>query len=228
MKTAILFFALALTLFAAREEATSARERAIVPIAALCASGEIDRLKIALGDGLDAGLSVSEIKEILIQLYAYAGFPRSLNALSAFMEVTQARAKNGVKDRAGEEAAAPPSDQSRLQFGAAMQTRLVGAPVKGAIYEFAPAIDVFLKEHLFADIFARGVLSLKDREIATIAALANIKGAESQLAAHIRIGMNTGLTQSQLAALADTFESAVDRKRAEVLREALNIAAPRH
>ncbi|KJS29540.1 MAG: hypothetical protein VR64_20520 [Desulfatitalea sp. BRH_c12] len=41
---------------------------------------------MALNQGLDAGLTVNEIKEILVQLYAYAGFPRSLNAIGTFMD----------------------------------------------------------------------------------------------------------------------------------------------
>jgi alkylhydroperoxidase/carboxymuconolactone decarboxylase family protein YurZ len=43
--------------------------------------------------------------------------------------------------------------------------------VKGEVYEFAPAIDQFLKEHLFGDIFGRDILDYETRKIATIAAL---------------------------------------------------------
>ena len=62
------------------------RQQAIIPIAAFTADGDMDRLKPALNKGLDDGLTVNEIKEVLVHLYAYTGFPRSLNALSAFME----------------------------------------------------------------------------------------------------------------------------------------------
>ena len=41
-----------------------------------------------------------------------------------------------------------PTDKSKLQFGTEMQTKLVGQPVKGEVYVFAPTIDQFLKEHL--------------------------------------------------------------------------------
>src|SRR5579871_4905873 len=59
----------------------TARQQAIVPIAALAAAGTMAKLNSVLNDGMDAGLTVSDAKEILLQLYAYAGFPRSLNAL---------------------------------------------------------------------------------------------------------------------------------------------------
>jgi hypothetical protein len=65
------------------------------------AVGNIPHLNTALNRGLDAGLSVGEIKEILIQLYAYTGFPRSLNALSELMKVLDARKQRGIQDPGG-------------------------------------------------------------------------------------------------------------------------------
>ncbi len=61
-------------------ETLSVRQRAIIPIAAFAAAGDMPKLRNALEQGLESGLTVSEIKEVLVQLYAYAGFPRSLNA----------------------------------------------------------------------------------------------------------------------------------------------------
>lgn len=62
------------------EQTLTARQQAIAPIGASMAVGDMPRLHDALNRGLDAGLTISESKEILVQLYAYAGFPRSLNA----------------------------------------------------------------------------------------------------------------------------------------------------
>jgi 4-carboxymuconolactone decarboxylase len=47
--------------------------------------------------------------------------------------------------------------------------------------EFAPRIDAFLKEHLFADIFNSDVLSYQRRELTTISALSAMQGVEPQL-----------------------------------------------
>jgi hypothetical protein len=55
-----------------------------------------------------------------------------------------------------------------------------------------------LKGHLFGDIFGRDNLDFQSREIATIAALANIEGVNAQLEAHFNIGFNTGLTEVQM------------------------------
>ena len=65
-----------------------AKETALVAISMYTAHGDMPRLKQALSTGLDAGLTVNEIKEVLVQLYAYCGFPRSLNALGNFMQLT--------------------------------------------------------------------------------------------------------------------------------------------
>src|SRR4051794_13136769 len=67
------------------------KQLAIAPIGAATARGDLPQLSAALEQGLNAGLSISDAKEVLVQLYAYAGFPRSLNALGELMTVLQAR-----------------------------------------------------------------------------------------------------------------------------------------
>lgn len=179
-------------------EGFDSKDKAIIPIAAFAASGEIDKLKVSLNDGLEAGLTINETKEILGQLYAYAGFPRSLNALAAFMQVLEERKNKGIEDVAGPESSPLPTDKTSLEFGAENQTKLIGVEVKGALFDFSPQIDEYLKSHLFGDIFARDVLTWKQREIATIATLANIPRVNSQLAAHYNISMNNNVTVDEL------------------------------
>ena len=78
------------------EGSLSARQQNIITIAAFTANGDLEQLKIALNEGLDAALSVNEIKEILVQMYAYAGFPCSLNAINTFMVVMDERQAKGI------------------------------------------------------------------------------------------------------------------------------------
>jgi alkylhydroperoxidase/carboxymuconolactone decarboxylase family protein YurZ len=125
--------------------ALTAKQQAIIPIAAFTADGDMDKLTSALNNGLDAGLTVNEIKEILVQLYAYAGFPRSLNAIGNFMSVMDERRKKGINDDMGKKVGPLPTNRSSIEFGTENQTKLAGAPVKGPLFEFAPAIDQFLK-----------------------------------------------------------------------------------
>ncbi len=52
------------------------QQKSLVAISSYTAQGKIPELNAALNDGLNAGLSVNEINEALVQLYAYCGFPR--------------------------------------------------------------------------------------------------------------------------------------------------------
>lgn len=204
-----------------KNQALSSKQQGIIPIAAFTAKGDLEKLKVSLNEGLDAGLTVNEIKEILVQLYAYTGFPRSLNGLSSFMGVMEERQNKGIKDKAGKEASPLPVNKSSVELGTDIQTRLVGKPVTGAVYTFAPVIDQFLKGHLFGDIFGRDNLDFQNREIATISALAGMDGVNPQLQAHFNVGLNTGLTEAQLKSLISVLRAKVDRKEAENAREIL-------
>ncbi|MDR1904106.1 MAG: carboxymuconolactone decarboxylase family protein [Treponema sp.] len=182
--------------------ALPARQQSIVAIASLAAFGDIERLKAALGEGLDAGLSVNEIKEVLIQLYAYAGFPRSLNAINAFNDVIKTREGSGITDTIGAEPTVLPRTADKYAAGRTNLERLSGvtnAPPAGYAV-FVPTIEVFLKEHLFADIFARGVLTWQDRELTTISVLSAIPGVNAQLQSHMGLAMYNGLDEAQMRA----------------------------
>ena len=98
----------------------------------------------------------------------------------------------------------------------------IGAPVKGPLFEFAPAIDEYLKTHLFGDIFARDNLDWQSRELATLGVLAALQGVESQLQAHMRISMNVGLTADPLRHLADVLAQRGWPAAAQRAREALD------
>src|SRR4051812_25063210 len=70
-----------------KDQNLNSRQEAIVNIASLTAIGNLEKLKPALATALEAGLTVNEIKEVLMHLYAYAGFPRSLRGIQTFMGV---------------------------------------------------------------------------------------------------------------------------------------------
>ncbi|KGY14435.1 4-carboxymuconolactone decarboxylase [Vibrio tubiashii] len=182
----------------ASEEGFNMKEQAIIPIAAFAANGDIPNLQKSLNEGLDSGLTINQIKEVLSQVYAYAGFPRSLNALAAFMQVVEERKEKGLKDEVGASSSALPTDRTSLSFGTDNQTKLIGVEVKGPLFDFAPQIDEYLKAHLFGNIFERDLLSWREREIATISMLATIPGVNSQLASHYNISMNNEVTESEL------------------------------
>ena len=207
-----------------KQHVLNQKQQCIIQIAAFTADGEINRLKPVLNQGLDAGLKVNEIKEVLVHLYAYTGFPRSLNALSAFMGVLDERKPKGIEDVPGKEASPVPADLNKDEYGAKVRAMLAGreTDISGARWQlFSPAIDTFLKEHLFADIFVRDVINHQDRELATIAALANMTGTEGQLRFHLGAAMNTGLTQAQMNDFISVLKATVGKTQAESAQQIL-------
>jgi 4-carboxymuconolactone decarboxylase len=206
-------------------QALSTKQQRLVVIAAFTANGDLAKLRTALKDGLDSGWTIAEIKEVLVQLYAYAGFPRSLNAITTFMDVLDERRRTGVVDNVGREPTPMPTDKTSVQLGTEIMTTLVGAPASGKHLEFAPELDMFLRGHLFGDVFGRDNLDWQSREIATISALATLDAVNPQLSSHFNVGMNTGLTEAQLRSLVAVIEETIGNKHganaAKVLTQAL-------
>ena len=188
----------------------TAKETAIVDIGAWTARGEQDKLGAAFKAGFDAGLTLNEAKELVGQLYAYCGFPRALNAAATLMkiegygltrrrgEAESAENENGGNIRNGGSFVL--GDQA-LEIGTANQTKLCGGPVKGALFDFHPQLDEYLKTHLFGDIFARDNVDWRTRELITIAALAARPETEPQMKAHIAIGKVNGVSDAQAQAI---------------------------
>lgn len=204
--------------------ALSAKQRSIIPIAAFTATGDQVKLRTALTEGLEASLTVNEIKEILVQLYAYAGFPRSLSGIQTFMAVMDERQAKGIKDQMGKDATPIPAGLDRNEYGAKVRATLAGQeviPPPSGYQLFAPVIDTFLKEHLFADIFARDILDHQSRELATISALASMTGTRSQLQFHLGAAMNVGLTEAQMRDFISVLAARVGESESESAGEAL-------
>lgn len=198
------------------------KEQSIVSITAIASKGDMHQLRSALNEGLSSGLTISEIKEAMLQLYAYAGFPRSLNGLSMLRTVLEERKNRGIVDQIGKEPAKAVSNKSKLQLGTELQTKLLGREMKTSTADFAPIIDVFLKEHLFADIFSRDNLDFKTREIITISILASLGNAETQLQSHINVGIYNGITQTQLNNIADILKTKVGVIESNSIKEILH------
>ena len=189
------------------------QEQAAAMSAIACNEAKADytALAKAIDSGLDAGLTVNQIKEALSQLYAYTGFPRSLNALGTLQKVLEQRQSEGKTTDEGVEASPLPSNYNALAQGTEVQTKLSGQPFD---YKFCPAEDYYLKAHLFGDIFARDNLTHADRELVTVSALAGLEGVEPQLAAHVRGARNMGLTDAQLLAIPKVLQERVGKMEA--------------
>ena len=201
--------------------ALTTKQQALVCIAANEAKGNINGLKAALNEGFEQGLTVSEAKEALSQLYAYTGFPRSLNALGVLQQVIKERTDAGLRVEQGREADPMPKDYNALKQGTEVQTQLCGG--QPFTYTFAPQTDYYLKAHLFGDIFARNNLTFAEREVVTVSAISALPGCEPQLQAHVSGSRNMGVSDDVLKAMPALLEAKVGAEEAERLRGALAV-----
>jgi len=203
----------------------SPTEHSIISIAALTAKGELSTLKTELNAGLEAGLSVNQIKEVLVHLYAYCGFPRSIRGLQTFMQVLDERKAKGITDKIGADASPIKEEPDKYERGKKVLGELTKMPQSQTLSgygAFAPVIDTFLKEHLFADIFERDVLTYAERELVTISVITAIGGAEPMLRSHLSICLNVGLTPDQLAEFVDIIRSTLGETEAKSAQVVLN------
>lgn len=211
--------------YAEANKALTAREQAIVTIASYTSKGDLEYLKPALAQALEAGMTINEVKEVLIHAYAYCGFPRSLRAIQTFMQVVEERKAKGINDTVGREASAIMDNRNRYERGRDILAEISGAPAdapKTGYALFAPTIERFLKEHLFADLFERDLLTYRERELATVSILAGVGGVEPMAYGHMSICLHLGITQDQLTALLNIVETNLGKTCSEPLRTVLN------
>jgi len=95
----------------------------------------------------------------------------------------------------------PHENESRLERGKRALAEIdgeAGHKVVAALANIAPDFATYLCEFPFGDIYSRPGLSLRDREIATVAALAAMGTATPQLKVHIEAALNVGLSQEEI------------------------------
>ena len=180
------------------------RQKGLAACACLMAQGDLNRLEPAVKAALDGGVTINELKESFSQLYAYTGFPRSLNALGVLAKVLENPQPTWQEGKPWTRPALWDNAQQAFEQGKAVQTRLSGRPFD---YDFCPQDDYYLKAHLFGDIFAGDQLTPADREIVTVAALMGLDGVAPQLAAHKRGAVNMGNSQQLVDELCAWLDS---------------------
>ncbi|MFV5699939.1 carboxymuconolactone decarboxylase family protein [Flavobacterium sp. ZT3R17] len=203
----------------------SAKEKSIINIASLTAKGDLVKLKSELNIGLEAGLTVNEVKEVLVHTYAYCGFPRSIRGLQTFMEVLNERKIKGIIDAAGKDASPIKEEVNKYERGKKILEQLTKTQQSDSLTgysAFAPVIDIFLKEHLFAAIFERDVLTYTQRELVTLSVISAIGDAEPMLKSHLSIALNLGLSPDQLKEFIGVIQPIIGRKKTKATKEVVN------
>lgn len=181
-----------MTMTTALAQTLTERQKGLAACACLMAQGDTQRLAPAIGQALDNGATINELKEAFSQLYAYTGFPRSLNALGVLAKVLENKQPNWQEGKPWTRPAEWDDASKAYELGVKNQTQLSGQPFD---YTFCPQDNHYLRAHLFGDIFAGDQLTASDRELVTVAALSGLEGVEPQLAAHKKGAVNMGNTQ---------------------------------
>ena len=176
--------------------------KAIAAVAALTAMGTAKpQLKVHIQGALSSGCTVSEVKETIVQMAVYSGFPSALNGISALSETLAERKAKGIVDAAGLPPTEPAKKHDRSAVGVKELSMLDPrrADVLKRLYgEFAPEISRFILEFAYGDVHSRDNLTKKQRQTATIAALTALGNAEPQLKFHIKGGLNSGLSVDEV------------------------------
>jgi 4-carboxymuconolactone decarboxylase len=197
------------------------RQQHLVRLSAFTAKSDVSRLKVALEEALDARLTINEINEVLAHLYVYVGFPPSIRGINLFKEVVTERQARGINDETGRESTPVLADSTRYERGekAQMIVTALSAEQLHTLFAFNPLIDVFLKEHLFADLFDRDILSYTDREIVTVSSLASLH--DPFVRSHIGGALNVGVTPQQLRAVFAIIEETIGQQEADTANQVL-------
>lgn len=189
-------------IFAQSTTTLSPRQKAIVEIASLTAKTDLPMLRETLDRTLDSIMTLNEVKEVIVHTDAYCGFPKALRGLQTLVGVIDKRKETGKPVIRGKEATPVNDGRSKYERGRQILAEISGVPVdapKPAYAQLSPEVEVFLKEHLFCDLFERDVLTYAERELATVAVIAVLgKGVEPMLASHSRIAMRLGATLEQI------------------------------
>jgi 4-carboxymuconolactone decarboxylase len=167
----------------------SARDRSIVTLSALIGRNHTVEMASYTALALDHGLKPAEISEIITHLAFYAGRGNALAAAAIVKEVFDDR-KISKDQLAGVSPTLLPLNEA----AEADRAKRVGDQF-GTMF---PGVVQYTTEVLFRDLWLRPDLAPRDRSLATISALIAI-GQVAQLTGHIPIGMNNGLTQTEIA-----------------------------
>lgn len=176
------------------------KSKEVAAVASLIAQRAIPEMKVHFNGALNSGCTVNEVKELVLHMSAYVGFPKTICAMNTLKEVLAERKAEGINDKQEEETITKDS-LSRYERGSEYLSQLDANQeqlMKDTHDKFSPELVCFVIEYGYGDIYSRETLNKRYRQIATIAALATMGNALSQLNFHIRAGLKVGVTADEI------------------------------
>jgi len=169
-----------------RRPELSPRDRSLVTVSVLIATGKTAQLAGHLGRAFTNGVKPSETSALLAHLAIYCGWPSAVSALEVYDQVYRAR---------NIEATSLATVSPRLPASASEPAR--AEATRAELATIAPKFAQLTNDVVFGDLWRRPDLSLRDRSLVTISALAAM-GDDDQLDLYLRLGVEAGLTRAQI------------------------------
>jgi alkylhydroperoxidase/carboxymuconolactone decarboxylase family protein YurZ len=196
------------------------RVRYLASVQALVALGKERRLHLVLHLALDAGIDLTEIREIMLQGYPFCGFPRTINSFSVLQRTLKER---NATD--GDLAHLPLDDRSPKELDA------MGLDLFRKIYRYNhfevlntlksdhPELPRWILRDVYGKVLTRPAVDPKTRELAAAAALTVLQ-VYPQLLSHIKGGLNLGADHDEVREVILQMEAFTSK---DTVRKALRI-----
>lgn len=173
--------------------------RELITVTILACLQTLPQLKSHTAAALHVGVSPIQIREAIYQLAPFIGFPRTLNAVATINEVFH---DQGIELPLADQGTV--TDAARYEKGLAEQAPLYGTEIKDSLADlpepFDDALPRFLTEFCFGDFYTRGGLTLAQRELLVLCALATIGDTSAQLGPHGSACLQVGNSKTDVVA----------------------------
>jgi 4-carboxymuconolactone decarboxylase len=186
----------------------SLKSREFATLAMVTALGnQGNSVHIHVEGALRAGATETEIKELLMQLTVYAGYPKTLTAIAAAQQAFADLKQRGIPTASPqpdlESRRQAESNEARYRRGLHALNQISKASGEAVVKSFediAPDLGRYIVEFSYGDVFSRPNLDLKTRELATVSALTgvNTTATELPLKVHINGALNVGANRQEI------------------------------
>lgn len=174
------------------------RQRELITCVTLASMQTLPQLTAHAGAALNVGVKPEELREAMYLTAPFIGFPKMLNAVGTVNEVMRQR---GISLPLRSETTV--TEDTRHARGAAIQDSLysggISAVMAGVPGGMGEDVARMLTDYFFGEIYTRGALDLKTRELLGYCALTAI-GADSQLQSHFHGNLKAGNRPETVAA----------------------------
>lgn len=176
----------------------SLKQREMITCVTLATMQTLPQLKAHAGAALNVGVTPVELREAMYLTAPFIGFPKMLNAVATVNEVFKERGISLPLEKQG-----TVTEETRHERGAAIQDTLyhggISAVMDGVPGGMGEDVARFLTDYFFGEIYTRGALDLRTRELLGYCILTTLE-AESQLQSHFHGNINAGNTPEEVTA----------------------------